>query len=205
MPAWIDVCALELPGHGGRMSASPESTIDALVAAVLPDVKELTLPVAIFGHSMGAILGFELCRALDVTPLHLFASASPPPDVPPRLNYSNLTRAELIRELGRWSNTPPAVLADEELMDLLLPIIQADLSIVDTYRGHQVAPVNCSITMLAGSADPDVTMDDARGWGRFTTREFPEPVVLDGGHFFLDAHAKEIQQLVARSLEAQLR
>lgn len=203
-PSWIDVCAVELPGHGTRLNTPQKATMEELVRAVLPAVTGLAAPIAIFGHSMGARLGFELCRALDPKPLHLFASGSPAPDIPRRRLLAHLPRAQLIAELVRMNPTSAEVYADAELTDLLLPIIRTDLAITEAYRGVVEPPVANPITVLTGSDDEDVTRDEARAWARCTEHPLAEPLVYEGGHFFLEKHSTPIRQVIVAQLEAAL-
>ncbi|HEY4181345.1 MAG TPA: alpha/beta fold hydrolase [Kofleriaceae bacterium] len=202
LPAWIDVVAVELPGHGTRLAEPQKTTMDELVRVVLPTIEKLASPVALFGHSMGARLGYELCRALTNTPVHLFASGAPGPQVPRRRNLAQLSRTELIAELARMNPAAAEVYQDEDLMELLLPIIHTDLALSESYRGTVDPPIDVPITVLTGSADEDVTLDETRAWKLATTRAFAEPVVYDGGHFFLDAHAKSIQEMIVDTLGA---
>lgn len=204
-PAWIDVCALELPGHGSRLDVAQETTMEGLVRAVCAAVQPLAPPLAVFGHSMGARLGFELCRALDPRPIHLFASGAPGPECPSRRNFSHLSRAALLVELQSMNQASAEVLANVELMDLLLPIIRTDLVVSEAHRCVAAPPLDLPITVLTGREDGDVTVDEARAWARGTTRPFADPVVFEGSHFFLEPHASRVQQLIVETLDAELR
>jgi medium-chain acyl-[acyl-carrier-protein] hydrolase len=200
LPEWIDVCPVELPGHGTRMDGHQLTTVEQIVSAVLPDVKQLAAPLAIFGHSMGARLGYELCRALGSTPIHLFASAAPAPHVPRRRHLAQLSRSALVAELTRMNPATAEVYEDAELVDLLLPIIRTDLALSEAYRGSVEPPIDVPITVLTSTTDEDVTLEEAQAWGQATSRPFAEPIVYEGGHFFLEAHAKSIHEVIAAAL-----
>jgi medium-chain acyl-[acyl-carrier-protein] hydrolase len=188
MPAGVEVVAVQLPGREGRFAEPAFDGCPPLVAALADGLRpELDRPFALFGHSLGAIVAFELARHLaragGPTPVHLFVSGSAAPHVrPPRPPVHDLPEAEFIAELRRRGGTPPAVLEHAELMQLLLPTLRADFSISDTYRctpGSFDGP----LTAYAGTDDATVRPEHAEAWrevtaGPFAFRAFP------GGHFF---------------------
>lgn len=186
----IEVCAVQPPGREERIREAPISSLPALVGALLEHTAAVrTEPYACFGHSVGALVAFELTRALrragQRLPSHLFVSGSPAPQLPdtdPPLASSS--DAELIGRLRRHRGTPTAVLEHAEIVDLILPTLRADLALRDGYRYTTEAPLPVPITAYGGQEDADVSQADLIAWceqtsASFTMRAFP------GGHFFV--------------------
>jgi pyochelin biosynthetic protein PchC len=190
LPWDIELLALQYPGRQDRGSEACVRSIpdlaDQIYAAIRPLLAE---PFAFFGHSMGAILAFEVaCRiARDegTGPEHLFVSGR---RAPSRVRHEELHRASkaaFIAEMRAVGGTNPRILADPELLDFVLPTIRADYAAIETYRYESAPPLSCDITALVGDSDPKASADDAAAWsqhtlGRFDLRIFP------GGHFYLD-------------------
>lgn len=191
-PSEVDVCAVQIPGRETRLKEPPYHSVDPLAKALAAGLAPFfNLPFVIFGHSMGALIGFELCRELRrqgrPLPLHLFASGCRAPQVPmsgtPRHSLSD---DEFMEELRHLSGTPEAVLQNAELMRFLLPTLRADFAIHDTYAYTPEPPLDCSLSAFGGQQDPDVTLPDLEAWqeqtaGDFSLRMFP------GNHFFLQS------------------
>lgn len=197
----VEVCPVELPGRGVRFREKPLTTMRELCALVESEIAPLLdRPVAIFGHSLGARLGFELAKELGARVVQLFVSAAPAPDAPrrsPRL--AHLPAGDFKRELHAIGGTPPEVLADDELMDFLLPLLRADFSVSEGATWLSGTRVACPVTALAGKLDGDVPLDDARAWQRFTDGAF-RFVEMDAGHFFLEPKRDDVLREVERDL-----
>ncbi|MGW7302667.1 thioesterase II family protein [Streptomyces sp. NPDC054829] len=204
-PPHIQVCPLELPGRGSRFSEPPVSRlrplVDGLAGAVEP---YLGRPYAIFGHSMGGLLAFELTRTLRrrgrPLPAHLFVSGRSAPDAPqefPPLEGAPDERVrERLRELG---GTPQEVLDDPELMDLVLPVLRADFSVLESYEYQEEPPLPVPLTVLGGTADTLVTPARLPGWRRQTSAG-SRLRMLTGGHFFLHTTAPAIMSEISAAL-----
>ena len=210
----IDVCPVELPGRGVRLAEPPLAELDALCDLLARAIAALgdDVPLAVFGHSMGARIGFELAQRLDAgagAPLrHLFASAAPAPGV--RLRYgpdgdsrltAGLSDAELLARLTQLGGTPPEILADRDLMARVLPTVRADFVVSENTRVDPSARLSCPITVLAGTDDLGATPTAARAWQLRTTAAF-RVVELTAGHFFLDSHRDDVLREVHRDLAA---
>jgi medium-chain acyl-[acyl-carrier-protein] hydrolase len=186
----IEVVAVELPGHGIRRDEKPlaelDSLIDALVPAMLPD---LNRPFAIFGHSLGALIGYELTRRLytrvGLQPRRLIVSGHEAPGrMSPSRHVHQLPDEEFTAELRRLNGTPREILSDAELMQLALPVLRADFRLDETYRHSPYPRLSCPISAYGGISDEDVSADSIAAWrdttkGAFTSRMF------DGDHFFI--------------------
>ncbi len=119
-------------------------------------------PYAFFGHSMGAVLAFETARRRAAEratgPLRLFASARRAPSVPRTQTVHLRDDDGLLAEIRRLNGTNQQVLQDEELLALALPTIRADYRALETYRYAPGAPLDCPVTVLAGTRTPRPTL-----------------------------------------------
>jgi medium-chain acyl-[acyl-carrier-protein] hydrolase len=197
----VEVAPIQLPGRESRIGESPVVDLDALTDAVVPYTDR---PYAVFGHSFGARLGFELCRRLRAgaapAPVWLFASGCQAPQLPPlHPPASVLGDDELIARLTALGGTPPEVLADPELRDLALPALRADLTYVDAYVYQAEPPLDCPITVFGGDQDPETRPDGLFGWGEHTTGAFAVRT-LPGDHFFLHSARRQLLGSVASDL-----
>lgn len=192
LPAGVELCAIELPGHGTRLRQPPSTRIEALVEALATGLREeLDRPFALFGHSMGGLLGFELAHELQrrhgVSPVHLFVSAARAPQLalPEADRLHQLPDPELLDALRRLDGSPAAALDNAELMEIMLPVIRADLAACETYQYLERAPLPCPITAFAGSADPLASPAEVDQWRRHTGSGFTLRTLADG-HWYLD-------------------
>jgi medium-chain acyl-[acyl-carrier-protein] hydrolase len=191
LPADVEVCPVQLPGRGTRLMEPPfirlSPLIQALSQALFP---LLNKPFAFFGHSLGALVSFELARQLRreyaVQPVRLFISADRAPQIPNRdpLIHS-LPEEEFLVELCRLNGTPRKVLEDEELRQIMLPLLRADFAVYETYGYSTEPPLNCPISAFGGLQDHRVSRGDLESWRdqtsvSFSLRMFP------GDHFFLN-------------------
>lgn len=175
--------------------------VDHLIPYLLPI---LTKPFAFFGHSMGAILAFELARALrrlhGLTPLRLFVSGRRAPQIEedePR-TY-NLPDAEFIEELRRLKGTPPEVLEHDELLELMLPILRADFQLIQTYTYKAEPPFQCPISVYGGLGDEEVMREHLEGWCKQTVASCSVKM-FDGDHFFLQTAQPLLLQAIKQDL-----
>lgn len=193
LPAEIEVVAIQLPGRESRLRDAPYTSIAAIVAALettLPD--QLVVPFAFFGHSMGAVVAFELARALAraglPAPVHLFVSGRRPPRVPdPDPPMHALAAPEFIAELQRrYGGIPGEVLAHAELMELLLPCVRADITALETHEFTPGPKLQIPISAFGGTHDRRTPRAHLEAWreetsAEFRLREFP------GEHFYLSS------------------
>lgn len=189
-PAQVQVCPVQLPGREHRLMEPAFDSIDTLVPALVEALRaHLDRPFAIFGHSMGALVAFELTRALRRVqlpqPRQLFLSAHRAPALPDRRPHIHqLDDASFRSELRRLDGTPPEVLEHDELMELITPTLRADFRICETYEFVPEAPLDMPLSLFGGLEDPNVNRDELEGWRDCTSasisvRMFP------GHHFFL--------------------
>lgn len=199
----IEMCAIQLPGRAERRRERPFVQMNELTSA-LADVlsPSLDLPFALFGHSLGAIVAYELAREFKRrgvgTPAHLFVSGHRAPHrrrSRPALN--SLSDEDLRRWLGRMGGTPRLLLDDAELREMFFPMIRADLALSENYQLAEVDALSCSITAMVGDSDPLVDESEVTGWGECTQKEF-DLAVWPGGHFYV---REQESPLLARIVE----
>jgi surfactin synthase thioesterase subunit len=205
LPAWVEVTPVELPGRGRRRSEPLETTVDGVLARIANDVRPAPgQAFALFGHSLGAILAFELCHRLEqhagLSPAVVFVSGRRAPGSGDRASQPVAeSDAELRRELARLGGTPASVLADPELMELALPVLRADFRVVASHVGEPERTVRAPLVALGGAAD-DATRGTLAGWRAHTESEFSLHV-LPGGHFFIHASEAALLSIVQQRLE----
>jgi medium-chain acyl-[acyl-carrier-protein] hydrolase len=204
----VEVCAVELPGRGVRFGEPAESDMTALCDGLAAAIEPLLdgVPLAVFGHSMGARIAFELTRRFDGRVVHLFAAGSPAPGVALRYNMSSdrrptaeLTDDEFKQRLRDFGGTPAMILEDDQLMAVALPILRADFILVERYLVEPQARVSCPVTVFAGAAYLGTPPVAIAAWQLRTTAAC-RVVELDAGHFFLDSHRARLISEVARDL-----
>ncbi|WP_372516396.1 thioesterase II family protein [Streptomyces noursei] len=155
--------------------------------------------LALFGHSMGAVLAFEVAQRLENEPVRLFASGRRAPSLHRDERVHLRDDDGLVAELRDMSGTASWVLGDDELLRMILPATRSDYRAVETYRCTPGARVDCPITVLTGDADPKVTVDEAKQWSGHTTGE-TDLRVFPGGHFYLAERQKEVLAVLGEQL-----
>jgi surfactin synthase thioesterase subunit len=210
LPESIEVLPVQLPGRGGRIKEPPYSELHPLVQAASEALAaDLEKPFAFFGHSMGALIAFELARELrkqlGVQPVHLFISAK----CSPRQRAEDpavgqLSDAALVEVMEQYEATPQELLNDAELLQLVLPVVRADMALCNSYIYEPGPPLECPITIFGGLEDPVCGRACLESWqehtkGPFTLRMLP------GGHFFINKWATPIFDVIRRELKAHSR
>ena len=205
MPDEIDVLPVQLPGRERRLSEKPFTRMEPLIDALAPALAPyFDLPCAIFGHSMGAVVGFELARRLQrergLSPMLLLASARRAPQLPPdREEDYKLPDPELCERLREMNGTPAEVLANPELMQLMLPLIRADFELNDTYEPTAEPLLDCPVTAFGGLADEEITRQELEAWREVTTGAF-KLRMFPGDHFYLHEGRRGLIRAVAEDL-----
>ncbi|MFE1748554.1 thioesterase II family protein [Coleofasciculus sp. H7-2] len=207
LPVSVEVCAIELPGRGKRIWEAPFTQalplVQAIACALLP---YLDKPFAFFGHSMGALVSFEVARLLrreyGISPAHLFVSGRSAPQIPlkePPIHA--LPEPAFIEELRRLNGTPEAVLENVELMELLLPILRADFAVLETYVYATEPPLQCPIAAFGGLQDVKVSVERLEAWRQQTSADFSLQM-LPGDHFFVQSAQPLLLQFLSRELDS---
>lgn len=205
LPNTVEVYPVQIPGRGSRLMETPFTQISPLVQALgnalLPHTNK---PYAFFGHSLGALISFELARYFrrnfNTQPIHLFVSARQAPHIPDPSPMHALPEMELLQELHRLNGTPKEVLDNPEVMQLFLPLLQADLAVDETYIYTVEPPLESPITVLGGLQDPETNLNNLTAWREHTTASFSIKM-FPGDHFFINTEQmllfKTISQAIA--------
>lgn len=205
LPPEIDVCAIQLPGRGNRLREPPLTNMALAVELVGKEIISfLDRPYAFFGHSMGAILCFEVVRLLrrggHQLPTHLFVSGHKAPQIPKTEPFTfNLPEPEFIEELQRLNGTPKEVLEHPDLMRMMLPLLRADFESIQTYTYEREPPLDCPITALGGLLDPDINRETLGPWSEQTTAAF-NLRMFPGDHFFLHKEQSGVLRVIVKEV-----
>lgn len=209
LPVTVEVCAVQFPGKGTRLKDKPYTDAKALTeAAVSALLAEFDRSFVFFGHSMGALICFEMARYLrqiqSTQPLHLFVSGCGAPQTQGRreLTY-NLPEPEFRKKLDQLSGTPQEVLEHPDLMELLLPSLRADFAVVETYKYLHQPPLECSIEAFGGWQDATVKRETVEAWREQTTASFSYHM-LPGNHFFLHTAQEILLEMIAKRMHKVL-
>ena len=205
LPASVEVFAVQYPGRQDRLSEPLIDDVVTLAEQVTPAVLDLAnRPLALFGHSMGASVAFEVACRLErrgVAPLALFASARRAPSRRHAQHDQPTSDEELIADILSLGGAGSELLHDPELADLILPALRNDHHAAKTYHRDGDPVVRCPVHALLGEADPNVKLDNVRAWAKHTTGGFTLRT-FSGGHFYPDDHAADLAGLIVTHLAA---
>lgn len=207
LPAEIELCAIRLPGRETRIKEAPYTSLRALAYDLAKEITPyLDRPFAIFGHSLGALIGFELLNRFrdqgSPSPVRLFVSGRraahlPDPNPPVYL----LPDQALIAEIQtRYNGIPRVILEDEDLMSLFLPTLRADFTLVETYS-YSGAKITIPLTAFGGEEDPLVAEADLAAWGDLCCDQFALQM-FPGDHFFIHSQSEAVIRAIVCALES---
>jgi medium-chain acyl-[acyl-carrier-protein] hydrolase len=206
LPRGVELFAVQLPGRTLRLAEPAITSIPGLVEAITDAVAQLPeRPFAFFGHSMGAVLASEVARSLMARslslPSHLIVSGRRPPHVPdPRMPIGELPDDAFVGEINRrYGGIPNEILANPDVLALLLPGLRADMIALETFRPGLRPPFPMPVSAFGGDSDPMTPISHLEEWksetqGAFRLRVFP------GGHFYVDAQRAAVIGEIARTI-----
>jgi medium-chain acyl-[acyl-carrier-protein] hydrolase len=209
LPEDVEVCALQLPGRGRRLSEAPPTSIHQVVEPLWEAFQLFReTPVALYGHSLGATIAFQFALQLQskqIPPVHLFVSGQSAPQLPDlEPPIRGLPDREFVTEVRqRYGGVPEEILRDEEMMALILPALRADLTMKETYRYIDGPLLECPISSFGGHQDSSVPVDELAAWRDRTCRGFTYRM-FPGDHFFVDGARESVLKFVAADLERSL-
>jgi len=209
LPDDVELCAVELPGRGRRLLEPPLADMDQILEALTEAFyRHNGTPVALFGHSFGALMAFECARRLAAVnnhPVHLFVSGHFAPHLPnPEAPIRHLPDPEFIAEVRRrYEGLPEEILRDDEMIELLLPALRADFSMKETYRYIDGPLLECPISAFGGEQDGSVTTGELTAWSGQTSGAF-KCTMFPGGHFFIDSARESFLREVVGDFERSL-
>lgn len=204
-PDSIELCLVQLPGRENRMYEAPYSDMRTLITHAMEGISPfLTKPFAFFGHSMGALVAFELAQTVQELRqeglAHVFVSGSRAPHLPyPRSSWHLLPDPELLDVLISIQGIPKDLLEHKEYLNLLLPTIRADLRVVATHSRNSFKKLVCPITAFNGSDDELVPSISANAWSEHTSAIFKYKS-FEGDHFFLRSNEQSLSKDIAVDL-----
>ncbi|MGP8303448.1 thioesterase II family protein [Streptomyces inhibens] len=163
-----------------------------------------TGPFLLFGHSLGALIAFEVARRLGDRPAHLIASGCVAPALHPTprmVEVAGLDGQSLTEAVALYGGMRPEIVADPELQDFILPDVRADFRMVAKYRYRPAVALPFGISLVNGVDDPMVRHDDLADWSRECVIE-PEMHWSEGGHFYFEQHPEAVTDVIRRAAEA---
>jgi medium-chain acyl-[acyl-carrier-protein] hydrolase len=208
LPSSIEMMAVQLPGRETRLAEAPFRRLEPLIDGLLEGIRDaLTRPFAFFGHSMGALIAFELTRALRrhglPMPGTVVVSGRRAPTVlnaEPPLHV--LPDSEFVDALVKRYDAIPLVIRNEpELMALFVPVLKADFATFETHAHRDEPPLDCALAIYGGRDDPQTRQMD--GWADL----FAGPTnsrIFDGGHFYFTDQRKALVSALARDVLASV-
>lgn len=208
LPASVEILSVQLPGREGRFHEAPLTSLPEVMDGVAQAIGDnLDKPYMLFGHSLGALIAFELARRFVAharpLPMGLVVSGKRAPQTPSRRRpLARLPDAEFIREIADYKGTPASILENRELMELILPRLRADATLFDDYRYRSNGPLPCPIIAFGGKEDPHVNSEELLGWSEltdtFSYRTF------DGDHFFIHSHHDAVMRALSEAIESTI-
>ncbi|WP_025675216.1 thioesterase II family protein [Paenibacillus polymyxa] len=205
----IKLVPLELAGRGIRSGEPLKDSIEEMSEDLLHQISQELVPgdpYAIYGHSMGTMIAFELYYKLVAggygKPAHLFVSGGRAPHVPRNVPWLHDLPADQFRtHLRRYGQLSEAIFDNQELYDYFMPVLRADFKAVEMYKYmDKDTPLHCPITALTGLTDNTVTLQDAEAWAQHTDKQF-RVFTFEGGHFFIHDEVERITNIINESLE----
>lgn len=200
----VDVVAVQYPGRQDRLRQEPFTDIHRLaerLAEVIAAADDV--PLAFFGHSMGAVLAYETARRLIERgrpgPSHLFLSGRGAPDTRPEALERLRTDADILQVVRRLGGTVPRLLEDPDLREMVMPALRADYRAIDSYSWKAGPPLDVPISVLIGDRDPLISVESTVGW-RDRTTAGTTTHVFAGGHFYLDERLPEVVEAILDGL-----
>ncbi len=203
-PNTIEVSIVHYPGRGSRFNEPPIKELSVLVEEIANAIQpELDKPFFFFGHSLGAVIAFELARRLGTQPKILFVSACGAPHIPnPNRPIHSLSDSEFIKSLQELNGLPAEVAGNAELMELLLPVLRADFEAVENYQyTSSEQRLNCPIVAFGGSEDAHVDRTRLESWDHLTTGSFKSQY-FSGDHFFINTARQSVITSMIAEMES---
>lgn len=210
LPMEIEICSIQLPGREIKLLEPPFTRLSPLVQTLAQVLRSyLEMPFAFFGHSMGALISFELTRELRrqrmQSPAHLFISGNRAPQLPdPDPPVHQLPESEFVEEIRNLDGTPEEILQNAEFLELFVPLLRADFAISETYVYTKDEPLDCPISVFGGLEDSEVSRDELEAW-RFQTRSSFTLRMFSGNHFFLKSTGTLFLQVLSQYLTQLLK
>jgi len=202
----IECCPIDLAGRGNRFTDKPYASLEAAVEDIYGRIKNdiSKFEYAVFGHSMGALLAYELIQKIqekgENKPLHVFFSGRKPVHIPKTEKfYRDMNDLEFQDAVLSLGVTPPEIFKNLELKEIFIPLLRSDFIIAETFVKRQtIIPLECNITALIGEEE-DISYEEAEQW-KYHTTEKCSVHYIEGGHFFLLDQQQEVIDIINSNL-----
>ncbi|MBT2762677.1 thioesterase domain-containing protein [Paenibacillus sp. ISL-20] len=206
LPEWIELIPIELSGRGNRFGEPLYSSINEAVNDIFSFLQNDidSRPYAIFGHSLGGLIAYELCHKIKnmgfPSPVHLFISGKKAPGVKAdQAPISNLPEEQFLNELIKYKGAHVNVFEHEELMELFQPILRSDFRLAELYTHSDQPKLDIDMSILYGSND-DYKYYELSGWKDYTSKAF-KVTILPGDHFFIIHNLKDTINIIQHTLK----
>lgn len=205
LPAHTALYAAQLPGRGMRFGEEPVRSMAAIAAPLADAIAALPpLPTVVFGHSMGALLGFlagaQLQSRLPSLRHLVLSGAAPPQCRGGRKARHLLSEAEFVEELKAMGGLPDVVLNEPEILQLALPALRADFQAIETMSPDKPSPISTDITAWGGRDDTRDSEEELQQWRDLTRGTF-DMEMFPGGHFFIDTESVQVLARLRQVIE----
>ena len=202
----IKLVPIELKGRGKRFGEEFYESLEEAVEDIFDNIKDQILQdeYAIYGHSMGSVLAYELYYKIRDEklnmPKHMFFSGYQAPSIPrKKRQIYTLPDEEFIKEVIKLGGTPQEVADNEELLRLFAPILRSDFKILEKYIYKEMKEkIQCDISIFNGEKD-DTTKEDILAWKDHGDKDF-KVYNFDGNHFFINANVEGITEIINNTL-----
>ena len=203
-PNEIEISIVHYPGRGSRFNEPPIKELFVLAEEIANAIQsDLDKPFFFFGHSLGAVLAFEVARRITSQPQVLFVSAYGAPHIPnPNHPIHDLSDVEFIKSLQDLNGLPAEVVSNTELMDLLLPVLRADFEAIENYQyAHSEQRLRCPIIAFGGADDSHVDRTRLDAWAYHTNNDFRSKI-FSGDHFFINTARRSVIDSIVTDIRA---
>ena len=191
LPGTIELFAIQYPGREDRFIDEKFHHMEQLVEEIVSDLQTIIdRPLIFFGHSMGALVAYEVAHALKIRnkiePKMLIASGSGAPHLESKFVRCGSTDDDdvFIEDLRLLGGTPQEILDDPDIIRMLLPILRADYQVLESYAREIASPLSCPVISCTGQEDRSVTDETLDAWGQYSTVYYSHHW-FEGGHFYL--------------------
>lgn len=205
----IEILIISLPGREDKIKDTTISNFNTLFPQLIAECKQyINKPFSIFGHSMGGVLSHGLAYYLEakkIFPQYLIASSAPAP-IQTQLNNNNilhtLSDKQFLKELShRYQAIPPSVIKDQSLIQIFLPTLRADVTLMESYllftnsNKQNFKKLKCKIVATCGDFDPECNKSTLLEWKHLTQNQFFY-TIFPGNHFYLHQHLNNLLNLI---------
>ncbi|MEK3854007.1 thioesterase II family protein [Cytobacillus sp. FSL H8-0458] len=203
----INLCPITLKGRGRRFNEPFYSSLEEAIEDIFEHIKAKleVSEYAIFGHSMGSLLAYELYYKINELgfklPNHIFFSGYRTPGTKKNESIHSLPNNEFKRKIVELGGTPEELVNNDDLFDLFIPLLRSDFKMVETYKyKERKNKISCDISVLNGLSDT-IPLENLRYWKSYTDKSC-QFYNFDGNHFFINSNTVEITSLIKHTLEA---